>query len=286
MKYWRTADLDNVPSYLMHHGVEGQRWGVRNGPPYPIQDTILRRGTRLNSVSKIKKSSEYKNRNRMLYTYRPDDPIDREIYRGPFTRFLRSWYSGGNLKTKIFEHEYETLRDLKMPTSKQRMDEFLKLYNNSKGETRKTFTDELNERMLAIKDFELASDKGLENYNLAKFEKDPQDGWKISKSNLNIKLSGKSAESAYLLFNRLMEASHGYEITRQYVKNVTEKWDAMVDDNNAGIYNGAHDPIIIFNPKYDLKVSSKKDKGRFISEKEMNLNLENVKRRNGGRYAL
>lgn len=22
---------------LYHHGIEGQRWGVRNGPPYPIQ---------------------------------------------------------------------------------------------------------------------------------------------------------------------------------------------------------------------------------------------------------
>ena len=23
-------------SYLAHHGVKGQRWGVRNGPPYPL----------------------------------------------------------------------------------------------------------------------------------------------------------------------------------------------------------------------------------------------------------
>lgn len=22
--------------YLSHHGIQGQRWGVRNGPPYPI----------------------------------------------------------------------------------------------------------------------------------------------------------------------------------------------------------------------------------------------------------
>lgn len=22
---------------LHHHGIEGQKWGVRNGPPYPIE---------------------------------------------------------------------------------------------------------------------------------------------------------------------------------------------------------------------------------------------------------
>lgn len=25
--------------YLMHHGIEGQKWGVRNGPPYPLNNS-------------------------------------------------------------------------------------------------------------------------------------------------------------------------------------------------------------------------------------------------------
>lgn len=24
---------------LQHHGIEGQRWGVKNGPPYPLERT-------------------------------------------------------------------------------------------------------------------------------------------------------------------------------------------------------------------------------------------------------
>ena len=24
-------------NYLQHHGIEGQKWGVRNGPPYPLR---------------------------------------------------------------------------------------------------------------------------------------------------------------------------------------------------------------------------------------------------------
>lgn len=29
--------------YLSHHGIEGQRWGVRNGPPYPLKESLSTR---------------------------------------------------------------------------------------------------------------------------------------------------------------------------------------------------------------------------------------------------
>ena len=29
--------MDN--EVLEHHGILGQKWGVRNGPPYPIEDS-------------------------------------------------------------------------------------------------------------------------------------------------------------------------------------------------------------------------------------------------------
>ena len=43
--------------YLMHHGIRGQKWGVMNGPPYPLNDNVkaiayrgglLKDGTQLN----------------------------------------------------------------------------------------------------------------------------------------------------------------------------------------------------------------------------------------------
>ena len=31
--------ISRDPNYLVHHGIKGQKWGVRNGPPYPLKPT-------------------------------------------------------------------------------------------------------------------------------------------------------------------------------------------------------------------------------------------------------
>lgn len=31
------------PIYLAHHGIKGQKWGVRNGPPYPLDAVVASR---------------------------------------------------------------------------------------------------------------------------------------------------------------------------------------------------------------------------------------------------
>lgn len=30
-----------MSTFLYHHGVKGQQWGVLNGPPYPIDKKII-----------------------------------------------------------------------------------------------------------------------------------------------------------------------------------------------------------------------------------------------------
>lgn len=30
--------ISRTPEYLEHHGIKGQKWGVRNGPPYPLKE--------------------------------------------------------------------------------------------------------------------------------------------------------------------------------------------------------------------------------------------------------
>lgn len=38
MSYYRVVYSD---SFLMHHGIQGQKWGKRNGPPYPLKSSQL-----------------------------------------------------------------------------------------------------------------------------------------------------------------------------------------------------------------------------------------------------
>lgn len=45
MRYWK-FNRGGSSSYLMHHGIDGQRWGVRHGPPYPL-DSKVSTGSRL-----------------------------------------------------------------------------------------------------------------------------------------------------------------------------------------------------------------------------------------------
>lgn len=43
--------------YLMHHGIDGQKWGVKHGPPYPL-DSSESTGSRLKTKKKKKKKKQ------------------------------------------------------------------------------------------------------------------------------------------------------------------------------------------------------------------------------------
>ena len=208
--------------YLMHHGTKGMHWGVRNGPPYPIEDKVLKKGTVLRSVSNRYLSGQgYKKAGRPIYTYNPNDEWDRKVYTGPFAAFLRM----GRGAQFVAEFEFETVRDLKMPTSKERMDEFKDLYNDKRF--KKKVIKEMQGYQKMLSGMNIGSEEALN----------------IDMKNLK---TDDDFKAAYEIFNHAMEASYKNKSTTEYMKRMQSKYDAMVDDNNVNDYNDVHDPIIIF----------------------------------------
>lgn len=45
--------METYNDYLAHHGIQGQKWGHRNGPPYPLVD-----GQRSSTENKLNKTSK------------------------------------------------------------------------------------------------------------------------------------------------------------------------------------------------------------------------------------
>jgi hypothetical protein len=269
-----TATRNNADLYLRnnrrskdvikHHGIEGQKWGVRRGPPYPIEDRILKKGTKLNSVSEYGNSDVYKNRRGWMYTYRDDEEWDNKVYKGPFTAFKAE--AGANY---IFEHKYETVEDILMPTKKQRLEEMKNLPRGQLIQDLKATRSRLVEQGIGTSDEQKQQYKTVDLDNLAT-DKD----WAI----------------AYSIFNHAMENITRTKSTVEYAKVMSGKYGAMVDDNNQGTYNDAHDPIIIFNAKKFLKtLSNYPVPEKYVTPEQVKKNYEEVAKelaKKGRRVAL
>lgn len=240
-------------SRLYHHGIPNQKWGVRNGPPYPLSQsakssaekkaensldkgseksynnstdpTIMTKGTKLNSVSSYVDSEVYKKRGRWLYAYDPNDKWDSAVYKGPFSKYLRQCGA-----RKVYEHQYETVKDLKMPTKQQRVDAFIDMYKDSPI----TVADDLSYIQKLMKRANMGSAESR-----------------------NVKVSDLKSEqdfrAAYEIFNHAMEAAYRFVSTRKYAELMSKKYDAMIDDNNQSVYNETNKPVIIFKANEALK---------------------------------
>lgn len=109
--------------YLAHHGVKGQQWGVKHGPPYPIDwakgRVTIRKGT------SIKRLSGYDESMAKGHAYVNYNKSDITRYKGFFAVSLKNRYGR---KTPIYEVSLEAAEDLISPSRKERIDTFIDLY--------------------------------------------------------------------------------------------------------------------------------------------------------------
>lgn len=239
---------------LRHHGIKGQQWGVRRGPPYPIEDRVLRKGTKLNSITQRIYADDYKNTGKPMYTYRKDDEWDNKVYKGPFAK-----YKAQTGASWLVEHEYETVQDLIMPTKKERIEEF-------KALPLKQLAKDLESTRTQLVKYEIGNAQEKEDYKNIDLKK-------IAKGTA----TDKDWHVAYSIFNHAMEAAGFYKSTKAYMETMSKKYDAMVDDNNQGVYNNAHDPIIVFRAQQFLKTVNDTPIGRFLTYDEIQRNTEYVR---------
>lgn len=217
------------------------------GNPLPAVAAI---GT---SVIPVKRSDNEKK----LFVYREDDPHDKDVYEGAFTKFIKYRDS----TNQIFKRKFENIDDLVSPSAQRRAELFVETYR----ENPKLYSELLNRTdayAQARKAQGVKYSPSLESFiGKAIFDKNTSD--------IDLKRYG------YGLFNMGNEWNDSLTAkgnNKYYKKLKKSGYNALIDDNNAGIYNDAHEPLIVLNAKKYLKnIGSEKLTPEYMADAEKRL---------------
>lgn len=217
------------------------------GNPLPAVAAI---GT---SVIPVKRSDNEKK----LFVYREDDPHDKDVYEGAFTKFIKYRDS----TNQIFKRKFENIDDLISPSAQRRAELFVETYR----ENPKLYSELLNRTdayAQARKAQGVKYSPSLESFiGKAIFDKNTSD--------IDLKRYG------YGLFNMGNEWNDSLTAkgNNKYYKRLKKSgYNALIDDNNAGIYNDAHEPLIVLNAKKYLKnIGSERLTPEYMADAEKRL---------------
>lgn len=262
--------------YLCHHGVKGQKWGIRRyqNPDgtlteagkkhYRDNDYVFEKGFKFETVYGGKNWDDFVNKTKanpsVTYVYDAENKHDKMVYQGAFTAYnLHRGAQYAGVK------QYETVNELRSPSDIKRGEIFLEAYRNDPV----TFSKGLNYASSVVKNAE------KRGHNLSDLNKT------VAKSPIfNKKTSDEDVmKYGYLAFlaGSEMNNKHLYNSYKQYYNKVRSKgYNAVIDDNNKGVYNDAQTPLIILNAVNDLKLTK-------VSALDFNIvkkNMEDVREYN------
>ena len=80
--------------YLEHHGIKGQKWGVKNGPPYPLDEKEMSSEERYKNVRNIKKQA-------LKVTEEYSDTFNKHAN----DRYDKAWHKWHEEREKALEEE-------------------------------------------------------------------------------------------------------------------------------------------------------------------------------------
>nr|DAG44126.1 MAG TPA: hypothetical protein [Caudoviricetes sp.] len=112
--------------YLEHHGIKGQQWGVKHGPPYPINseksNLIIKKGTHFQRLSVY---DEAASKGHAYVTFLKKDS---RHYKGFFTYHLKM----NNKGKTVYSIDMTAKKNLISPSKIERAKTFTDLYKKDK----------------------------------------------------------------------------------------------------------------------------------------------------------
>lgn len=173
-----------------------------------------------------------------LFVYKEDDPHDKDVYEGAFTKYIKY----RDQTNQIFKQKFENVDDIVSPSAQRRAEMFVEAYRNDPKLYSKILTRTDNYAQYR-QSMGVNYSPGLKSFiGKTTYDKNTSDS--------DLKKYG------YGLFNMGNEWTDRLTVkgNNKYYKILKKNgYNALIDDNNANIYNDAHSPLIILNAKKHLK---------------------------------
>lgn len=257
---------------LKHHGIKGQKWGVRRfqrkdgsltpaGKKRYSDDIVFKKGSKYRHVSG---RQQIDLDDKETYLYNPKNKHDVNVYEGAFSSYIKV----GKGYVDSFIHEYELKEDLVSPSTKKRVDIFVESYRNDPV----TYARELNYMKDEVKYLSQYTNLSKANRKIAEYDK----YFNYNTSDDDLK------EYGYRTLNALAEfGSSGSMAVNKYYNSVKDKgYNALIDDNNKGVYNDAVEPFIALYGNRSLKeIGITK-----LSSEDISRNIDELRKYNMKKY--
>lgn len=242
-------------SELYHHGIKGQKWGVRRyqnadgtlteegKKHYRDNDYVFEKGFKVNTVYGAKDYNDltfkFTNGPRATYVYDPENKHDKSVYEGAFAKYNVVAKGANFVGTK----RYEAVEDLKSPSDNKRVELFIESFRESPA----TFSKGLNVSA------DLTRRMKNNGYNLTEsletVSKSPRFNKKTSDEDLK-----KYGYAAFMSGSEIKNDKNITNAYNEYFKKIESKgYNAVIDDNNKDVYNDAVTPLIVLNSHKSLK---------------------------------
>lgn len=255
-------------AFLVHHGIRGQKWGKRNGPPYPLKgsdysetekkymgkksslknsrrnklhfDDTIKEGTTIATLARTKDRTE----NTDMF-YAAWDKLDRDRYMMAFNTPVKDAQSGKNTYKFLIENKAKT--DMHVASEDSAVEVFKSLVKNDRD-----FSNFIRDEDRMQKHF-VDSRYKFKGYREAREALD-------SMRDENHELTDADLRKIYRMFNYVIPSDAGgnsreaRDVLNQrtkFFKELKKQGYGAVLDSNDALYGGTamqvRSPIIVFD---------------------------------------